>query len=126
MTITSRHLETAVDRGSPASLVAHFPLVVLDISTRGCLIESRRPVETGQIATLRLALNGVWYVEDLRITRCVQVPGRGSTYHIGAEFLRTHAPREGSLRAVLSQLTSAALDEEPNAFRVGSEADRRP
>jgi hypothetical protein len=102
-------LEKAVDRGSPAALVARIPLLVLDVSQSGCLFESRRPVEAGHIGTVRLALNGHWYVDDVRITRCTAVPGRGSTYHVAAEFLRARGAQDQSLRFAIGQLISATL-----------------
>jgi len=125
--VTTVHtIETAVERGAPASLSARLSMLVLDVSARGCLLESRAPLEPGQIATLRLALGGVWYVEDVRVTRAVAVPGRGATYHIGLEFLRTHGPQEQSLRTAIGQLISASLaDTEPSGPRPGSAHDRR-
>jgi hypothetical protein len=102
-------LEHAIDRGSPAALVARIPLLVLDVSQGGCLFESRRPVEAGRTGTVRLALSGHWYVEEIRITRCTAVSGRGSTYHVAAEFLRTRGQLEQSLRSAIGQLISATL-----------------
>jgi hypothetical protein len=123
---SNKTLTTALERGSPASLVAHTPLLVLDVSTRGCLFESRRPLEPGFVGTLRLALSGGWYVEDVRITRCVAVPGRGATYQIGVEFLRTHGVPEHSFRSVIGAMIAATLpDGEPTPQRTGSASDRR-
>ncbi len=99
-------IEAAVERGTPASLVAQVPLLVIDISNSGCLFESHEPVEPGRIGTLRLALNGGWYVEEVRITRCTAVSGRGSTYHLGAEFLRTRRLQDQSLRHAVGVLIS--------------------
>ena len=106
MTVQSAasRIEAAIDRRSPASLVAQVPLHVLDVSPGGCLLESQRPVDPGRVGTVRLALNGQWYVEDLRITRCIPVPGRGSTYHLGAEFLRTRRMPDQSLRQAIVQM----------------------
>jgi hypothetical protein len=106
-------IAAAIDRGSPASLVAQVPLLVIDVSNTGCLFESQQPLEPGRIGTVRLALNGGWYVEDIRITRCTAVPGRGSTYHLGAEFLRTRRLPDQSLRHAVGQLIGEALDSEP-------------
>jgi hypothetical protein len=97
-------IEAAIDRRSPASLVAQVPLLVLDVSPGGCLLESQRPVDAGRVGTVRLALNGEWYVEDIRITRCVPVPGRGSAYHLGAEFLRTRRIPDQSLRQAIVRM----------------------
>ena len=105
---TTPNLEAAIDRGSPASLVSQMPLLVLDVSNSGCLLESQRPVEPGCVGTVRLALKGGWYIEDVRITRCLTVSGRGSTYHLGAEFLRTRRRPDQSLRHAVGQLIGEA------------------
>lgn len=106
-------INSAVDRQSLATLVAQTPLVVLDISNGGCLLEAHQPVEPGRLGTLRLALNGAWYVEDIRVTRCTSVTGRGSTYHIGAEFLRTRRASNQSLRQAVSQIIGGAARPDP-------------
>lgn len=111
-------IQKAVGRGSPAALVAQIPLLVLDVSNGGCLFESQRPMDEGRVGTVRLALSGGWYVEDIRVTRCVPVPGRGSTYHVGAEFLRTRRPPDQSLRSAIGQIINATQpDPEPKTRR---------
>lgn len=99
-------LDLAVNMQSPASLVQQVPMRVLDVSRGGCLFESSQPVKAGRMATVRLALNGGWYVEDVRVTRCEPIPGRASAYHVGAEFLRTRRMPEQSLQAAVARLTA--------------------
>jgi PilZ domain len=106
-------IKSAVDRQSLAALVAQTPLLVLDVSQNGCLLESQQPVEPGRMGTLRLALNGGWFVEDVRITRCLAVPGRGSTYHLGAEFLQTRRLPDQSLRHLVGQIIGGAGNPDP-------------
>ncbi len=85
-------------------LVGAVPVLVLDISKGGCLLESHHPLEPGRTGTLRVALNGGWHIEDLRVTRCVALPGRGSTYRVGAEFLRTLRSPDESLWHAIGRL----------------------
>jgi hypothetical protein len=103
----------AVNRGSKpkgvaatATLVAQVPVVVVDVSRCGCLIESTRPLEAGAIGTLQLNVDGNEYVEDFRVARCTALSGRGSTFRIGVEFLRTRRETDVSLRHAVTQLVS--------------------
>lgn len=98
-------LDLAATLDSPATLVAQLPLVVVDISTGGCLLESRRPVDVGRLGTVRLALNGRWYVEDVRVMRCDPTPG-GTTFHIGAAFIGKRRLPDQSLRLAVGRLSS--------------------
>jgi hypothetical protein len=104
-------INAAVDAGSPATLVAHLPLRVVDVSSSGCLFESDHPVEPGRVGTVRLALNGGWYVEDVRVTRCEPVPGHTS-FHVGAEFLKSRRLSDQSLRLAVTRMTTSGLREE--------------
>jgi hypothetical protein len=113
--VAASRIESAIDRRSPASLVAQVPLLILDVSPGGCLLESRRPVEPGRIGTVRLALNGHWYIEDVRITRCVAVSGRGTTFHLGAEFLRTRRLPDQSLRQAIGRLIGEVPQTRPDS-----------
>jgi hypothetical protein len=119
-------IETAIDRGSPASLVAQVTLLVLDVSNGGCLFESHQPVEPARIGTVRLALNGGWYVEDVQVTRCTAVSGRGATYHIGAQFLRTRRHPDQSLRHVVGQLIgeTASVGDAKTGWNVRQNIER--
>jgi hypothetical protein len=97
-------LDSTATPESPATLVAQLPLVVIDISTGGCLFESHRPVDVGRVGTVRLALNGRWYVEGVRVMRCDPVPG-GTTFHIGAEFIGTRRLPDQSLRLAVGRMS---------------------
>jgi len=90
--------------GSLVTLVGVVPVLVIDVSEGGCLLETHQPFEPGRTGTLRVTLDGGSHLEDLRVTRCLALPGRGSTYGVGAEFLRT--PRSGgeSLRHAIGRL----------------------
>jgi hypothetical protein len=88
-----------------ATLIAEVPVVVVDVSRAGCLIESTRPLEPGVVGTLRLSVDGRDYVEDFRVARCTALSGRGSTFRIGLEFLRTRRVADISLRHAVTHLT---------------------
>jgi hypothetical protein len=87
--------------GAPGSLIARLQLLVIDVSPRGCLLESRQPLALGRVGTVRITVNERCYVEDVRVTRCEPVSGQGSTYHMGVEFLRIRRQTEQSLRAAV-------------------------
>ena len=44
--------------------------------------------------------------------RCQQCEGASGTYLIGAEFLWTNAPHDGSLRRIVTRLQSSAIKAE--------------
>ena len=87
-----------------ATLVAQVPIVVVDVSRCGGLIETTRPLDPGTIGTLQLVVDGRSYVEDFRVARCTALSGRGSTFRIGIEFLRTRRVTDLSLRHAVTQL----------------------
>lgn len=81
---------------------------VLNCSVSGCLIETNCRIDVGTIASIRIVLDGRELVDDVQIVRCQLIAGAGSVYHIGAQFLWTHAPDARSLRAALWKLPGAA------------------
>lgn len=81
---------------------------VLNCSISGCLIETNCRIDVGTIASIRIVLDGRELVDDVQIVRCQLIAGAGSIYHIGAQFLWTHAPDAQSLRAALWKLPGGA------------------
>jgi hypothetical protein len=92
-----------------STLVAEAPVVLIDFSRSGCLLESTRPVEPGTVGTVQLDIDGEWCLEDIRVTRCVQVPGRGTTYRIGAEFLPIRQGGGASLRHAVERVIARSV-----------------
>jgi PilZ domain len=87
-------------------LSKEFHLHLLNCSSSGCLVEMRSPIEVGTIGTLRLVVDGNPFSEDVQVVRCQQIEGAGSVYHVGAKFLWTASPDNGSLRRAMgSKLT---------------------
>ena len=102
-------LQPALASQVSSTLVSHAPVSIIDVSRAGCLLETQRPMATGTIGTLRLAIEGQTYVADVRVTRCVVLPGRGSTYRLGVEFLPTRAAFGPSLRRAVDRLVARAV-----------------
>ena len=111
--------------GPLVRLVGVVQVLVLDISESGCLLESHQPLDQGRTGTLRVPLNGGWQVEDLRVTRCVALPGGGSTYRVGAEFLRTPRSPDESLRHAIGRLTNGRLAQDRGPVRNISLEERQ-
>lgn len=84
-----------------------------NISASGCLVESSNCLAPGTTGSLVLTFEGQEYVDDVRIIRCLEFEGSSGGYHIGAEFLWTTAPHEGSLRRIVSRLQASAVRIEP-------------
>ena len=87
------------------TLLTSTPLLVLEISRTGCLLESECPMEPGAAGKLRVAIDGRSYSEEVRITRCQRLEGTGTRYRLGAEFLPTRRP--SSLRRVIYVMLDA-------------------
>ena len=81
---------------------------LLNGSPSGCLVESNCRLEVGTIASLRVTLNGVELVDDVRVVRCQQIEGAGSIFHVGAQFLWTATPSGRSLRQVMSRALASS------------------
>ena len=81
-----------------ASLSTDIRVRVLNVSAAGCLIETRRALEVGSVATLRMNVAGGDFEDTVQIVRCQEITGAGTTFHLGATFLTTAAPSLESLR----------------------------
>lgn len=83
---------------------------LVDISGRGCLLESSRSIAEGTTGSLRMEFGGVTLQEDLRVARCQQLDRAGTVYRIGAQFLQTEGPDVTSLRHAVSVMGSEKND----------------
>jgi len=59
-------------------------------------------VEEGTVGELRLEVEGELLVDDVHVTRCVRIEGAGSSYLVGAEFVRTRSPSQRSIRRAVA------------------------
>lgn len=81
-----------------ASLTTDIRVRVLNVSAAGCLIETRRALEIGSVATLSINVAGANFEDTVQIVRCQEITGAGAIFHLGATFLTTAAPSIESLR----------------------------
>ena len=85
-------------------LARSIPTRLVEISRSGCLLESAYRVEDGTVSELRLESEGELLIDDVRVTRCVRVEGARAGYLVGAEFVQTRHPGEGSIRRAVTAL----------------------
>jgi PilZ domain len=82
-------------------ITRHCQMRVLNFSASGCLIETDRRFDVGDIASIRVVMDGRELVDDVQVVRCQLIAGAGSVYHLGARFLWTNPPGATSLRTAL-------------------------
>ena len=82
---------------------------LMEVSNSGCLIHSETRLAEGTTGTLRVIYNDAEYVDDVRVIRCRQSNGADRWFELGAEFLWTSQPGEGSLRRVIVGLQASAV-----------------
>jgi hypothetical protein len=90
-----------------AVLLRNVPLVVRDVSSGGCLLESRTPLRIGSVGWLEVEFDGARRVEWFRIARVHTADAH--TFLAGAEFLPLSAAGVDSLRGAIGRLNSSAL-----------------
>jgi len=82
-------------------LSREFDLRLVNCSSSGCLLETTSYIEVGTVGTLRLRLDGEDFSEQVQVVRCQKIAGAGSLHHVGAKFLWTALPVNGSLRRAM-------------------------
>lgn len=95
------------ERHEVASVSTDIRVRVLNVSGVGCLIETRRALEVGSVATLRINVAGSDFEDTVQIVRCQEITGAGTTFHLGATFLTTAAPSIESLRFLFRRQTDS-------------------
>jgi len=85
-------------------LVRSVPVQVRDMSRGGCLIETCRPIRTGAAGQLRVEIDGIVHLDDIRVCRCQQRAGNGSVYSLGVELLKARRLTRRSLRLALPKM----------------------
>ena len=70
----SDNLQGACD--GTAVLTRELHVRVINVSASGCLVESHQRLDVGVVATLRVALGGKEYTDDVQILRCQAIRGR--------------------------------------------------
>jgi hypothetical protein len=82
---------------------------LFNISCSGCLLESPSPIPEGTLGTLSVEIDGTIYMDDVRVSRCLVVPGAGQRHHVGAEFLALQRVGRKSLRWYAASLGADGL-----------------
>jgi hypothetical protein len=82
---------------------------LFNISRSGCLLESPSAIPEGTLGTLRVEIDGAVYMDDVRVSRCLMVPGGGERHHVGAEFLSLQRLGRQSLRLYAASLGTDSL-----------------
>ena len=77
---------------------------LVDLSRSGCLLNSPVMIPAGTIGILTLEIDGELYADDVRVARCLKVPGTGECHDVGVEFLELRPPRRTSLRRCAASL----------------------
>jgi len=90
-----------------AVLLRNVPLVVRDVSSGGCLIESRTPLRIGSVGWLEVEFEGARRFEWFRIARVHTEDAH--TFLAGAEFLPLSAAGVDSLRGAIGRLGGSAV-----------------
>lgn len=74
---------------------------LMNFSASGCLVQGVSGLEPQSVGRLKVVFDGEQYGDDVRVARCQEVPGAGSLYNIGVEFVWTSHPDRASLRRFL-------------------------
>jgi hypothetical protein len=102
MVIGGSNVNLSLTQTLPSDVVGllgrNITVTLCEIGRGGCLIETTSPILPGAVGRLTVTIGAVPYTEDVRVTRCLTVAGRGETHHIGLEFLPLHHPGRRSLR----------------------------
>ena len=77
---------------------------LFNISCSGCLLESASAIPMGTLGTLCVEIDGTVYIDDVRVSRSLVVPGGGERRHVGAEFLSLQRLGQRSLRLYAASL----------------------
>ena len=83
-------------------LLRNVPLVMRDVSTGGCSIQSRTPLQVGMVGWLEIDFQGEPRFEWFRVAR-VHTAGEG-VFIAGVEFLPLSAAGADSLRRAIGRL----------------------
>ena len=113
-----------------AMLVRRLPVIVAEVSTSGCRLESAQALLAGTVGILVLPAAAEPTGEPLRISRCTRTPGGAAPYRLGAEFLSLDAPAPTSLRNRVARLEIgmelSSLDPRTSSWPAQSAGDGGP
>ena len=93
-----------VEHHDVATLVRFVSVRVVDVSHGGCRLECSQRIPVGANGQLAVGMHGLTRVDDVRIVRCQQRQGAGSTFSVGAELLRTRRLGRRSVRLAVRRM----------------------
>ena len=91
-----------------AALLRNVPLVLRDVSSGGCSIESRTPLQVGMVGWLEVEFEGERRFEWFRVARVSTGDGVSLA---GLEFLPLAAAGADSVRSAIGRLRRSAIVE---------------
>ena len=108
---TLRHrvrLTSTLDHGPMASavlgvLTKTVRVRLVDVSDRGCLLESPCRLDEGASAELRVELEGETWADQIRIRHCARSDAHDEAYVTGAEFVWGRPFQDACLRDVIGR-----------------------
>jgi len=83
-------------------LTRETPVLLINLSHSGCLLESAHRVPTNLTGTLQMNIEGQDFVEHVEVVRCQHIEGAGDRYHVGVRFVWTASERRRSLSSVVA------------------------
>ena len=86
------------------TLVRRAAARVVDVSARGCLLETQAAVTVGATALFDIMVDGRPYIEVIRVCRTMSLAGTSGRFRAGAEFLPTFEGASRSIRPLVAQL----------------------
>ena len=92
------------DEAIACALVRRIAARLVDVSARGCLVETAAQVTVGTAALLDILVNDVQYIEMIRISRVTAMTGSPMRFRAGAEFMPTFEATSRSIRQVAAHL----------------------
>jgi PilZ domain len=87
----------------PAALTREHRVRVLNISELGCFVESRRRLDVGAVARLRLQLETGEYDDDVQVVRCQPNESGQALYDVAMRFLPTTPLHAESIRYAIAR-----------------------
>lgn len=106
----------AILRGKAVGLLRRDVAVeLLNISRSGCLLESPKPIPAGTLACVTVEMDGQSYSDEVRVARCLEMPGAGERHYVGVQFVSLRLPSQQSLRVLAASLPEDASGVDPVA-----------
>jgi hypothetical protein len=86
------------------ALIRRVPASVVNVSSRGCLIETAAPLLPGTVGLLEVADADGAHGEAVRVCHTLERPGSAMPFRAGTEFLVLDAPAAVSVRERAARL----------------------